>query len=214
MSHSIAEIVIPPTDNIELAVKQMMKDTDAEDESHPDWWDFYVIGGRFSGHKLECKIGTDRLKQFHELLIQKKVTVSGLRCGKPDLAPSSQIESVDALWREHFPGFGEKCVLFAHSRDQYGKQGIYADDICAVSALPDKLTCDRLLIAHKRDDGELYPIDMWANRLWNGVSWQDTDFDGNVKTGIEKWKKQATERYRSGITVGDDWLVVTVDYHN
>src|SRR3954465_14152631 len=112
--HAIAEIVIPPNTDIADAVAQMMNhfkerddDDNIDENATADWWDFYVIGGRFSGNKLMASLDPDAIERFYAVMKERSVTVSGLQCGKQELSPASQIPMVDALWRDHFPGCGE-----------------------------------------------------------------------------------------------------------
>jgi len=216
--HAVAEIVIPPNRDIAESVKQIMEYFFDEDDKgnktdHADWWDFYVIGGRFSGHKLEASLGEEKLQAFREELIRRKVTVSCLQCGKQELNPASQIPMVDALWLEMFPGKGEACPLFAHARNQYGKRGIYADDVCKVSEIPGSLTAERIIVAgpHWEDPARIIPVRMWATEWWNHVEHQKTAWDGNVKAALAAMR--AETGYRK-VQVTDEWVVVTVDYHN
>ena len=50
------EILMPPTDNVRLAVDVAMEPYGVEAEGEhavkPSWWDWYVIGGRWLGAKL------------------------------------------------------------------------------------------------------------------------------------------------------------------
>lgn len=223
MSHYIAEIVFPKVGTedgaIQAAVDAVMRDfcdeiydDDGEEigkEKHAYWWDWYLIGGRFSGHKTEARVGKERIAAFYEILKEHKVTVSNFQCGKQELMPTTQIPLVDELWRKHCPGHGDKCLLFAHARDQYIKSGLYPDDICTVADIPQELTCDRFIVADWftfRDETRLDPKEMYAKEFWNGKTWQNTDFDGTVLSAIERAKKD--------VNIQPDWLCVTVDYHN
>lgn len=204
MSHAIAEIVMPPTNNIEAAVKQAMA---CNCEDRPDWWDFYVIGGRFSGNKMLARIATEKIFSFYAELAKRKITVSAVQFGKQTICPEHHIPTVDKLWQEMVPGFGDKCILFSHAHDQYGGSGIFAGDICHVSEIPANLECDRLIVARNRQYGAgLFVEEMLVKSLWNGISWQSTKFSGNVKEGITLVGEQCA--------VADDWVVVTVDFHN
>lgn len=224
--HAAAEIVIPPHSNIEQAVKQIMHGFRKEEYNendgpykHCDWWDFYVIGGRFSGRKRQALLNPAKLKAFYAKLAEMKVMVHGLVCGKEELA-APFVEPVDALWREMFPGFGDRCWLFNHVRDQYGKEGIYTDDICKVHEVPERLTASRLIIAREHWDKNDHPDELEAHEMlidefWNGRTWQKTDWDGNVKQGIKRlaaWmRKHLKPKYVPDLT---NWMCVTVDYHN
>lgn len=233
--HYIAEVVIPPNADVVASVGQLMRyfceekyDADGNEtgrEDHADWWDFFVIGGRYSGHKLEASLDPTSLLRFNEILTERKVTVSGLRAGKEELSPASQIPMVDALWREMFPGKGSVCPLFNHGRDQYRKGGYYPDDVCKVSEVPDSLACERLILAGplwdaEKHPGELEPVSMLVKSFWNRVEWQDTTFDGLVKPALAALmaKRDAQREDDRGAmrrcNLSPDWLVVTVDYHN
>lgn len=211
--HAIAEIVIPPTDDVKKSIDEIMEYFAKDGGGTAEWWDFYVIGGRFSGHKVETGLDLERLEQFYAALKERKVTVSGLQCGKQELAPASQIPMVDELWREMFPGAGDQCILFNHAADQYGRHGLYSRDICTVAQVPDRLDCVRLIVAgpHWENKEAVQPKRMLVAEIWNGVEYQKTEFDGTVKPALASIRN--AEGYRK-CEIGDDWLVVTVDYHN
>ena len=223
--HAVCEIVIPPGWDIGQSVKEVMEHyAELDDDGKlgsASWWDWFVIGGRFSGHKAEARIGHEKLQAFREELNRRKVTVSGLQCGKPELSPADQIPMVDALWREMCPGHGKRCILFDHARDQYGKSGIYDDDVCRVGNLPESLSCERLIVATPcwwgDDKGKkLEPVRHLATEYWNGTEHQKSDFDGLVKPALAKMMMEKAEgkgRMKQ-CDLTDDWLCITVDYHN
>jgi hypothetical protein len=221
--HAIAEIIMPPDADIKEAVAAAMKEFDENAEDYRNgWWDFYVIGGRFSGHKLEASLDQAKMEAFHEELKKRNVTVSSLTCGKKELQPASQIPMVDALWREWFPGKGERCPIFKHARDQYGKDGqVHHDDVCRVDEIPERLSCEKLLVlteltkelqAKYPEDGKWQVSRLLSVQYWNGVEHQNSDFDGNVANGIKRIREEK-EGWRK-VEVGPDWKVVTVDYHS
>lgn len=227
--HYVAEVVIPPakgnlSKHVENSVKQVMEsffdqDDEEEKEGHCDWWDFFVIGGRWSGHKVRATLDPKKLEWFHAELNRRNVTVSGVTCGKQRLEPVSQVPMVDALWRETFPGKGDQCWIFDHARDQYGRKGVYMDDVCTVAETPEFLTCCRLIVAkpHWQHKTKLEAGRMIATEYWNRVEHQKTDFDGKVRPALLKMleEKKDPDFYKmQGIDLADDWLVVTVDYHN
>ena len=184
--HAIVEIVIPPTEDIAAAVDKAMNRSKS-------WWDFYVVGGRFSGHKLESRLDPKKVEEFYAALSEKKVTVSSMQCGKQELAPASQIPMVDEMWQKMFPGFGEHCLFFNHSNNQY--QHSFGTDVCKVSEMPENLTCCRLIIVGKT-------FSSLCTEHWNGKDFVKTKFDGKVMPVLKKKK------------IPGDWLVVTVDFHN
>lgn len=219
--HYHAELVFPRTEDVESSVKQVMEfflpepDEDGSPCDYADWWDYYTIGGRWSGEKLEARIAPDLLQRFQEELVARAVTVSGIQFGKQEISPADQIPMVDALWTE-ITGQPGPCPRFQHGRDQFGRSGIYSDDVCTVAEIPERLECYRLIIAKphwdatKAEQGVIYPVWMLATQLWNGVTHQDTTFDSNVVKAIQEHNAAP----RGNDPVGDDWLCVTVDYHN
>ena len=202
--HEHAEIVIPPTDDVEAAVRQVMEGFIGEDTGLCEWWDYWEIGGRYDGRKVLARIAAERLRAFQRELTSRQVTVSSVTSGKPTLFPDSQIVAVDALWREWFPDCGESCLLFDHADP--GR----AANVCVVAEVTQHLTCNRLIIARKWN-GKLDAAAMRVREFWNGVEWQDSRFDGFVLPVLREYSR-VTEQCRW--RVEDDWLVVTVDYHN
>lgn len=222
--HSKIEIIIPPTDDVEASVKQVMQqfDENGTDEdgicnSHA-FWDFYVIGGRWAGDKELSKLDQDKLASFYKALEEKNVTVSGFQAGKQTLSPESQIPMVDSLWKDYFPDCkSEGCPLFSHSNDQYSEalQG----DICKVSEVTDSMTCEKLLIAGQgyMGNGEIECKHLLQRSVWNGVNHEDTNFSGKILDGVSMYMEKIdgyTEDFKQKNTPNDDWLVVTVDIHS
>lgn len=217
MSHYHMEIVMPPTKDIRGAVTRLMKNFDEDNEDgYPGFWDFWVIGGRWSGTKIEAAIGDERLKAFNEKLSAKKITVSGVVCGKEELSPASQIAVVDELWSKEFPEFAGPCPLFQHYNDQYDrKKQILPVDVCTVAAMPHSLSCHTLMISGPDEDDDAR--ELFHKSIWNGATFQDTTFNGNVKEALEADLKKIqgyAKEYAEKATVKGDWLVVTVDYHS
>lgn len=218
--HYHMEIIMPPTNDVDAAIAQIMEpfnecgeDEDGNRNSHT-FWDWYVIGGRWSGHKDEAKFDKARLDAFHAELKERKVTVSGIQCGKQDLQPESQIPMVDALWREMFPESGlDVCPLFGHS------PRTLPSDICTLADMPEGLTAITGIIAGPghSDDGKMQAHYLIQDCVWNGVMHVDTKWDGKVKTmlddHVEKCKNYR-EEWKAKVTPQPDWLVVTVDYHS
>lgn len=91
--HYHLEIIMPPVDDVVAAVEQIMQpfDENAEDEygnrNTHTFWDFYVIGGRWAGAKLEAMLDPDEKGVFFDAIQEKGITVAGLTCGKQRLDP-------------------------------------------------------------------------------------------------------------------------------
>lgn len=238
MSHYHLEIIMPPTDDIEGAIKSILapfdengKDEDGDNNKHA-FWDFYVIGGRWAGDKEKQKLDPEKLKAFYTWCDEEKITVSGLTCGKQELSPATQIPKVDAKWNELFPatdGSQPHCPLFKHSNNQYAKgtDGALNGDITLLKDSLDTV-CARVIIAgpsynhEERDADNPYTGPYEANYMisddvWNGVTWITVDWDKTVKSAVAKYKDKIEsykDTYREMFTPKDDWLCVTVDYHN
>ncbi len=214
--HYHLEIIMPPTDDVEGAVKMIMEPFDengSEDEDHDTkhaFWDWYVIGGRWAGAKMLDKFGREKLSDFHKMLSEKKITVSGVQAGKPTLQPAEQIATVDAMWREAFPDSGfDVCPLFDHYKDDVG-------DVMKLGELPATL-CSHVIIA---GPGYSCPIEahyMVSDAIWNGVTHVATAWNGTIEAALAEWDKKLDsyrEEWRITHTPSPDWLVVTVDYHS
>lgn len=208
--HYVVEVVIPPTDNVEASVAEVMNFFQNEEEGYSRylWWDWYEIPGRFSGRKLRAKLGSDRISEFYNKLTELKVTVSSVTCGKESLNPPTQISMVDALWREHFPDGGDECLLFEHS--------IASNlDVCTVADVPENYTASRVVVAgpHWNDSAKLEVRRMLAASFWNGIEWQDTAWNKSVRqTLFDMIREESIGVKRTGISL--EWLCVTVDAHD
>lgn len=215
--HHRLEIIMPPVADIEAAVAQIMApfDENCEDEdiaSSFQFWDWYQIGGRYSGRKLEQSIDPAKVEAFIAALQEKGVTCSGLVWGKQELSPASQIPMVDALWREMCPGAGDVCPMFKHSGDSMNM------DICRLDQMPAACTALAVIVAGPNHDGtKLEAKYMIHEDTWNGVIHVKSEWDCKVTTAIQNHLKRIegyAEAYKEKVTPKPDWLVVTVDYHS
>lgn len=229
--HHHCEIVIPPTMDIEAAVSAVLKpfnenERDSEDSRSP-FWDWWVIGGRWAGHKMLARYDRAKLEAFREWMQSEKVTVAGVQAGKQELKPESQIAKVDAKWNEMFPSAEFlPCPLFAHSNNQYGEglSGTLPNDVSRLSDVPPALECSRVIFAKPSYDsnakdyiGPLEPEFMLCESQWNGCNHMKVDWDGKFHTALKKYRaqmKNCREEYAAKVLPKEDWLVVTVDYHS
>jgi hypothetical protein len=210
--HYNLEVIMPPTDDIETALGTILEqfDENYEDEemsvNSNGFWDWYQIGGRWSGAKIEAFLDKEKKDAFYEKLGEMDITVSGMSWGKQELQPADQIEAVDALWREWFPESGvEQCPFFKHFDDANNL------DICTLEEVSPDMEAYHVIIAVPSNyDGKLTTKTMYMTELWNGVSFQKTEWDGNLLNTVKAHNERMTEDQ----TVKDDWLVVTVDYHS
>ena len=223
--HYRLEIVMPPVENVEAAVASIMDPFDENGDPNPHaFWDWYVIGGRFAGSKRLDAIGRERVQLFWNWLKEENVTVSGLCAGKQELKPETQIPKVDAKWNEMFPeASADHCPLFMHSNNPYGKglSGTLPDDICPLEQCKN-VTAERVIFAapsfnKKELTGPIEPSFMLQKDFWNGVNFAATTWDGTLNSGIAAVVqnfKDYSDECQEAYTPKDDWLVVTVDYHD
>ena len=200
--HEMCELIMSPTNNAEIE-KTVEKIMASFQELEHCFYDYYVIGGRFSGGKRKATLNVDKLNKFYERLKELKVTVSSFVCGKQTLNPESQIPMVDKLWKEMFPESNlDVCPLFSHFNDPY-KHSINED----VWKFEDLLLDMYVSIVIFAFEGKARYI--LQKEFWNGINYQDTKWDGTIK--------QALEMYKSNLDMPlpeKDWLCITLDCHS
>lgn len=82
--------------------------------------------------------------------------------------------------------------------------------------MPADFQCFRLIIGMQWD-GSLEAAFMLSREFWNGITFQNAAWNGNIVEGLELHAnrlKMYSDEYRRGATPQPDWLVVTVDYHS
>ena len=234
MSHSHLEVIMPHVDDVKAALEQILapfdknppvKEGETEDERSDRYyarkyafWDWWVIGGRWSSNKFIASFDEQRLENFRKKLVGLKVTVSGFQCGKETLQPESQIATVDALWNESFPNSPIKsCPFFSHFNDQY-KHTEGFPDILPLGETPKDMKCERVIVAGLDYKGESYKANfMVQDSMYNGVNYIDCKWDGTLKSALkmqEERVKTYSDDWKAKLTVRPDWISVTVDYHS
>jgi hypothetical protein len=217
MSHYHLELVMPPTEDVKAAVTQILApfcehlDRDEEGANGHPFFDYWVIGGRWSGEKMVAMFSKERTEAFHAAMRDAKVTVSSFRCGKEELKPADQIEKVDAMWREHFPESPlAVCPLFDNYKGDMG-------DVMNLEQVPDRLTAARVIVAAPGYDGvSLEAAYMVEAEFWNGVCHNRTAWSGKFHDALamqQEHHKNSHPDYLAKTTPKPDWLVVTIDYH-
>jgi hypothetical protein len=226
--HYVCEVLLPPMpiEDVFGAVEKVLApfsehqepDEDGYRQSHT-FWDWWVIGGRFSTSKLTASLDQKKLQAFYDKLAEMEITVSSIISGKQNIQPENQIPAVDAAWQKFFPEW-DACPLFAHYDAQYSDAPAKGD-IMKLGDVSEDVSCYTLLIAatfeRKHKSFELEAKELFSCEVWNGCTWQRTDFDGKVLPMIELYKKKLfkyADEYRERNTPTKDWLLVTVDYHS
>jgi len=138
--HYHAEIIMPPTNDVDGDVAKFMADFDEnKEDAGTTFWDWYRLGGRYSGAKAKALCDPDKLKAFYAELKETKTTVSGLLFGKQELSPPDQAAQVDAMWLRYFPDSPiRKAPMFKHAGEN-----VLPLDICKVSEIPQRLSAHR-----------------------------------------------------------------------
>ena len=215
--HYHLELILPKVENLKEAIDEILKDfKEGEEESRNAFFDWYVIGGRWASHKQMADLDEARLEQFYQWMEEEKITVSSFQAGKQTLNPSSQIEKVDSKWSELFPELSGPCILFNHSNDQYTDSEHYPD-VTSLKDVNKTLLASRVIIAGPNYEGKIKAQYMVSSSIWNGVNYENTAWSGNVLDAVSKHEeeiKSYTEEYKEKLTPKDDWVCVTIDYHN
>lgn len=223
--HYLCEVIMPPTNDVEGRLKTIMAPFDESMQENEDYstknafWDFYLIGGRFSSAKIIERAGKEKISEFEDWLKEENITVSGIQFGKPELKPASQRKKVDEKWNGMFPsGSLVECPLFKGFLDQLGLSGkSYIDsDICLLEDCPN-IECGRVIIAGIGHAGEIEAQHMECDSFWNGVNHLNTDWDGKLFSALNRFKKKSenySAEYRERVLPKEDWIVVTIDYHS
>lgn len=229
MSHAHLEVIFPKVENVEDAVAKIMSEFNENQDDRwmagkYGFWDWYVIGGRWSGQKIMCMVDPVKLESYVAELVARKVTVHGLQAGKQEIHPVDQIPMVDKLWCDMFPEIAHiaKCYpQFKHFNNQYESSSRYPD-VMSLKDVPKSLEAERVIIASFDFDPE---SKTWSNKTkfdaqymiaraeWNGVSHIDTVWDGKIETAVKMHADRINEKVRDQLVPNDDWLCVTVDYH-
>jgi len=152
------------------AVSKVMKPfrerIDEETDEYVGFWDWWVIGGRWSGIHTETKLDPVKLNEFYRVCNEKGLFLYG-RENQIDVQEARRTEEFLKLFPD-FEGPVPTC------RDPYKLDG-YPDDIMPVEEVTSRLSCHTLILPGKvlrlgtRDED------------W----FREADFDGYVKKALE-----------------------------
>ena len=211
--HYHLEVIMPPTSDVQKALEDILAPFNENSEDRTGaFWDWWVIGGRWSGAKRKATFPKDKLADFQQWLKDEGITVSGIQWGKQELSPAYQIPKVDAKWQEML-GVTGPCTLFRHANKH---SDTLDGDVCTLGEVRDD-TASRVIIAGPAFDGGVEACYMVEREYWNGVSHVKTVWDGEVRSALAMWRDklaQCNAEWREARTPTEDWLVVTVDYHS
>lgn len=214
--HYQLEIIMPPTDDIKGVIEEILAPFDenceeSDDKNGHPFWDWWQLGGRWSGNKMLDKLGREQFDGFYAALEAAHITVTRMQWGKQTLEPASQIDAVNRLWHEYFPHATIDCPLFDNTKETEG-------DVMTLRDTPAHATCCHVIIAGPGyRAGTVEACTMLKTEIWNGVVHQKTEWDGTIGAALAFHTKRLTnyaEEYREAHTPQPDWIVVTVDYHS
>lgn len=176
-------------ENVELFLENIMKPYE-ENEDGTGFWDWYQIGGRWTGVKTnyspeedpenyeKCHLCTNGYRNDtvgkDARIRDNTYTCNG--CGYYDTENKRwQQSKFKPGWRLKWPTDWK----------------LFDGDICPVEKIENDLFCHTLIVNEK----------VFHTYEWNGEEFEKTDFDGNVKEQLKK------------LNITDGYLI-TVDYHS
>ena len=216
MTHFVCEVVMPPPTEgqtikqcVETVLAPLSEYNEDGEYSNVNLYDWWQIGGRYSGNKITAGLDKEKLELFHNELDNMELYVSGIIAGKHDLSTKEQQDLVDKVWRKYFPNSVDVCPLFDH----YPFKNMDSYDTCTVQFIPLELKAYCVVISLADYD----PNHLVQKDFWNGLNIERTTFDGNVLSTIISYNRMIEERYKcewcEKNKVRPDWIAVTVDCH-
>ena len=192
--HYHAEVYVPPnTTDLEAFVKEAMAPHHEEyhDEVHNSFWDWYQIGGRWTGEKDPNYDPTKDPQNAEECRLC-------LGTGFRNDPQGVQSRSEDQTYTCNGCGkYDETTKTWGHTNIGPGRSvkwptewAKFKGDIMPISVVPRDLKCFTLIVGDQ----------VFHQEAWNGDDFVKTEFDGLV---IPKLKE---------LEINDGHLV-TVDYH-
>lgn len=187
--HYHAEIWVPTLENLDQQIEDLME-PHRENDQGSGFWDWYQIGGRWTGSHDNYDPTNDRANY------EKCFLCNGTGFRDDALGQKA---------REKSPSYTcNACGTFDGATKKWG-YGIFGPGLALkfqshwvrreaeavpVESITDSLSCYVLIIGER----------VFMQKIWDGQNYVPTGFDGNVKSFLEKHKIQ------SG-------YLVTVDYH-
>jgi len=193
--HYHVEVVLTPKDlkeweNVSRVVEKAMN------SARPAiGWDWYVIGGRWSGDHTLAMMSSDGLKKFWQ-----EFEKLGLGWTSAEHPEEERRKAAWALWKEHFPQYRGTPPVY---RNCYAADGL-GDDVIDVIDCPPRLGCYTLVLPkgpkgthERRSRVRILEVEKYVP----GQGFKPTEFDGKIAPVLK----------REGI---EDGKIVTVDIHS
>jgi len=192
--HYHCEVWVPKKDKWR---SQVVSALNGLSEDRDGFYDWYVIGGRWSGEhtvwQLNQKFGKETLKKIHDEFEKEFGWFTD--ANNDEVKRAIQYEEV---FRRHITKEQWDRGSLPGWRNSYKEDG-FDDDIIAISDVPwDHFTCFTFVLSAR---GKTYEDERkyWHSEVWNGSTHQDSEYD--VK------KILADNKLTGG-------YLVTVDYHS
>jgi len=191
--HYHGEIWVPNKNGYRSQVDKALEGLTEENNGFYDW---YVIGGRWSGEHtlwlLKNKFGSRKIDRIHDEFDKKHGWWTNSEKSK-----ELRAKQYEEVFRNHISEEEYNGIMPAW-RDNYKEDG-YEDDILAVTDIPRKFfTCYTLVLSPRGEKWE-EERKYYHSEIWNGSIHQDTEFN----------PKEILEQHNIY-----DGFLVTVDYHN
>lgn len=91
------------------------------------------------------------------------------------------------------------------------------NEMSTLSNLPDSINAARCIVALLDEAGNYGAEFMLEESLWNGVNFVDSAWQGGIKEALTMYDKRIAHykpEFQDRHTSKDNWVSVTVDYHN
>ncbi len=191
--HYHAEIWVAEKEDFETQIEKILAPFEEKytDEDFEGFWDWYQIGGRWTG----IHTGYDPESDERNLEVCRLCNGTGYRTDDTGLKLRQAyrtytcngcgiINREKGVWEHGLMGRGRRIKWPADFVS-------YEGDVISVSEIKDSLECYALIIGDK----------IFQDAVWNGKDFVSTDFNGNVMETLRK------------LDVSSGYLV-TVDYHS
>jgi len=139
---------------------------DTATDEYVGFWDWWVIGGRWSGAHTKMKLDPEKLRTFYRVCEEKGLFWIGSE-NPEEVQEGKRREEFLRLFPD-FKGPIPTC------RNVYKEDG-YSDDIAPVEEVTPQLKCYTLVL----------PGGVLRCEIWDGHEFRKTDFDGYVKKALE-----------------------------
>ena len=131
----------------------------------------------------------------------------------------SNAGAVDKEWKSRqFYDYYEIGGNWSGDKAELGSRDFVSRGTVRVEDCPEDLTAVHVIVAiHNCEGPGFKAYGQYMKSIWNGLNWQDTTFSGYVRDALKEHREAIGEYvpvYREKMDPKDDWLVVTVDYHD